>query len=867
MSGLVASRRLDSWWQRLALVTWMLVVGQLAASAADITTTFVSTNVGLRIPRQAGVGANAATESTVLVSGIQTGITRVTVSLFINHRWPADLRITLIPPGGEVVDGVVLLGANLVYSTQVPITESPSTNYPAGDFYSQSNRSSFNTGIGISNQPAGRVSFSDGQAIIDQDLPAHVNNVKDNVHLLPGTYAPFQPLAAFNNMPPSQSNGTWRLYIEDIFNSADDGTLIYWSMTITEPGPHIWTGGGADDNWSTALNWVGGNVPTVGEASSLLIFPLAAAGPSINNIGEIRIVTMNVTGGYDFSATGAGSITLIANSTLSVNSTAAVDLNMPIALVGQPTVSVTGAGGLNLQGNISNDGAAAGMILSASGPLTISGTNSYTGVTTISSGVIDIASNDALGGVGGAGTTIANGASLRVAAGLILANETVSVQGTGVGGIGSLVFAGNATLGGMSLVADVPGTISVLGGGAVAVNTVTAAVTPAFHSLSITNTGTIAINGALPTTTALNLSGGATTFGVVAQPNITTLALSNGADLNIAGASATVSGTISTGASSNASTISGTTLNLAGTNKNITVAAGAAGAGGEANITNSDLAISAVLTNGSFIKRGSGVLRLSGINTGVAATVAGGTLAGAGTLASINVTSGNLSPSGAFNVAGAVNLAQGTALVLPVGASANPAIAAGGVVNLTGTSPSTGAVLQAYAGAGNTIITGSAVTGIFNGMPNNAGIIYNPTSVQLLSSGRTMAFTPPGPFVVDETVGTLVVTVTASAGGTAPVLRAFGGIIEGRDVSLVGLAPAGTYVFTIPINDNFVDTGDVTGTLAIVPQDGSLVANSATLTITDNDASDTKACGFGTGLTVFLLLGFGLFFHLRLRRP
>jgi hypothetical protein len=54
--------------------------------------------------------------------------------------------------------------------------------------------------------------------------------------------------------------------------------------------------------------------------------------------------------------------------------------------------------------------------------------------------------------------------------------------------------------------------------------------------------------------------------------------------------------------------------------------------------------------------------------------------------------------------------------------------------------------------------------------------------------------------------------------------------------------------------------------LVIVPQDGSLVTNSAILTIIDDDFSEGKKCGFGTGLTVFLLFAFALFFGLRLRR-
>lgn len=863
MSGLVASRFTGSWW-RVALVMWVLMAGQAAVSAVEITTTFVSTNVPQRIPRQAGGGANADAESTVVVRGIQTPITQVAVTIYATHRWPADLRITLVPPEGPTAAaGVLILDDGVVYSTQT------GSNQLGAPF---SNRSSFNTGLGISNTPEGRIGFVDGGAVINPANTDHVNNGLGQVHLLPlvDGYAPAQPLAAFNGMMPTQSNGTWTLVLEDVFNTEDDGNLIYWSLTITEPGPHTWTGAAApDDNWSTAANWLDNNPPNVAETAALLIFPAGAEATAVDfdvplaPNGDFRVGTMIIDDAYTFTTSNTGRLTLIANSTVTVNSPTDVDFAIPLELIGQPTITVSGAGSFNLTGDIDNDGAAAGLIFAGTGPKSLSGDNGYTGVTTVNAGILDVASNNALGTNAG-GTTVALGATVRIGNNLTVP-EVITIQGTGADTTGVLVFTGGtSSIGGMTLVAASPATISVLGGAAT-IGTVTAAAATAIHTLSVTNAGTLAINGALPTTTALSLNGGATTFGA-AQPNITTLNLSNGADLNV-GASATVSGTITVTGTATNSTISGTALNLGGGNRTINVSAGAAGSGGEANTTSSDLAITAGMTTGSFTKQGSGVLRITGNNTGVGATVSGGTLAGAGNIGSINVLNGALSPSGQFIVGGAVNLANRTGFILPVGATANPAINATGTVSLNGTAGSGGAVLQAYAGAGNTIITAGAVTGTFDGKANGAGITYNAASVVLAASGRTMAFTPAGPFNVDESDGTLEVTVTASAGGTAPFLRVFGGLVEGRDVSLVGLAPAGTYVFTIPISDNFIDTGDVTGTLAIVPQDGSLVTNSARLTINDNDGDDSKTCGFGTGLTVFLLLGFALAFRMRLRRP
>ena len=90
MPGSVASRIIGSWWQRLAMVAWMLIGGQLAANAVETTTTFVSTNVGLRIPLQPGGGAAAITNSTV---------TRV-MPVWMPLTCTVELVIAAAPPPG-----------------------------------------------------------------------------------------------------------------------------------------------------------------------------------------------------------------------------------------------------------------------------------------------------------------------------------------------------------------------------------------------------------------------------------------------------------------------------------------------------------------------------------------------------------------------------------------------------------------------------------------------------------------------------------------------------------------------------------------------------------------------------------------------
>jgi hypothetical protein len=246
--------------------------------------------------------------------------------------------------------------------------------------------------------------------------------------------------------------------------------------------------------------------------------------------------------------------------------------------------------------------------------------------------------------------------------------------------------------------------------------------------------------------------------------------------------------------------------------------------------------------------------------------VTAGNLTGTGTIGTLAIGNGaRFSPSGTFN-AGTTDLASGSAFVVVAGSQLNST----GAVSLNGLNGSGGAVLQPYAGAGGTIITGASVSGTFNGLPNpSTGITYNATSVVLAGGGNTVAFNPTS-YTVEEGAGSVQVTVQWSAGPGTAVLRHFGGgVREGVDVRLVGASTSAaglTVTYTIPIIDNFLDSGDQTTTLALVPTDGSKITNSATLTIVDNDKEDTKACGFGTGLTVFLLLGFGLLLQLGFRR-
>jgi autotransporter-associated beta strand protein len=124
------------------------------------------------------------------------------------------------------------------------------------------------------------------------------------------------------------------------------------------PATATWDGGGADNHWTTAANWVGDIAPNPGDD---LVFPVAAA------------QTVNVN---DFAAgTAFHSLTLSGDGyQLTGNAVSFMNgINVFIATNATNTLSLAlgGAGGLN------KDGA---------GTLILSGSNSYTGLTTITAG-------------------------------------------------------------------------------------------------------------------------------------------------------------------------------------------------------------------------------------------------------------------------------------------------------------------------------------------------------------------------------------------------------------------------------------------------------------------------------------------------
>ncbi len=129
------------------------------------------------------------------------------------------------------------------------------------------------------------------------------------------------------------------------------------------------------------------------------------------------------------------------------------------------------------------------------GTQTLSGANTYTGLTTVSNGILNIQNNTALGSTAGS-TTVTSGGTLELNGGLTIGAETLNLTGTGTGGIGALHNIGTNTYGGQINVlgAGVGATINNGGGtltltGGVVKNGTTATFTGAGGKTIISGTG------------------------------------------------------------------------------------------------------------------------------------------------------------------------------------------------------------------------------------------------------------------------------------------------------------------------------------------------------------------------------------------
>jgi hypothetical protein len=170
------------------------------------------------------------------------------------------------------------------------------------------------------------------------------------------------------------------------------------------PAIATWDGGGANNNWTTAANWVGDIAPQPGDD---LVFPLGAAQTSnVNDFAAGTAFHSIGIRGNDYALSG-NAIALAAGLTVDASTDVQLQIGLPVTLAADQTFTNI-AGGYNFTGSIDLNGHAltVNIVISDTfaGPITGTGSlnlnggngnqvtavNTFTGPTTVNESSLEV---------------------------------------------------------------------------------------------------------------------------------------------------------------------------------------------------------------------------------------------------------------------------------------------------------------------------------------------------------------------------------------------------------------------------------------------------------------------------------------------
>ena len=384
-------------------------------------------------------------------------------------------------------------------------------------------------------------------------------------------------------------------------------------------------------------------------AVTLINAALSLAGYS-DTIGALTMTGGNVT-------TGAGTLTLGGNVTGNTDAnSAAISGNLDLGSATR-TFTIGNGDAVNdmvVSAVISSASGAYGVTKAGTGTLVLSAANTYTGLTTVSAGVLNVRNATALGTTAGA-TSVTSGAALQIQGGITIGAEALTLNGSGVsssGGAlrnisgnnawqGAITLANNSRINSDADTLDISGDVNsgafILTAGGTG-NAVISGVISGSGALTKDGNGTLILSGAnnypgvttvsagilnIRNNTACGTTGGGVTVSGGAELqmqggitvgnetlNLTFYGISSGGSLRNISGNNTWQGTVSLDFASRINSDSGT-LAISGniintsTDRNLTI-------GGAGNITVSGII---GINTGTLTKDGAGTLTLSGANT------------------------------------------------------------------------------------------------------------------------------------------------------------------------------------------------------------------------------------------------------------
>ena len=438
------------------------------------------------------------------------------------------------------------------------------------------------------------------------------------------------------------------------------------------------SGGTANLNGATsAITTLNGGTVNLGSSTALTVSNGTSPGTITGTGGSLTktsfgTLTLNgtntYTGGTNIGAgtvnftTGGlgttGAVTFTGNSILQYGASTTTDLSSRLAINNGFTGTVdTNGNNVTFASGFGASGSGA-LTKIGSGTLTLNGTNTYTGLTTVNAGTFS---------VGGSGS-LASGSALAVgASGLVTfanAGQTlgaVTNDNTATNALNFSASSGTVTLASLSGAGN-----TTFGSNGI--------VTGGIASGTVTATGNLTANISGGTTTVGGLLTGNISSGTVGAGSLSATTVSGGTTTitGSAGITTLSNGTTTVGGVATIGTLSGGTANLNGTTSAITtLTGGTVNLGSSTTLTVSGGTTSGAITGtgGQLLKAGTGSLTLTGANTYTGATnISAGTLSLQATSgAAMANTSGVAIGSGATLALGAANQINSSATLALTG--------------------------------------------------------------------------------------------------------------------------------------------------------------------------------------------------------